>query len=220
MFKGVTRVLLVWIVLIGTVVVNGLANVIPFNNITTGEVSDLYPTAFTPANYVFGIWGVIYVGLFLFALYQSQDKYNDDARMNQLGTWFITGNLANTGWLVLWHYQIILPTIALMGALLVTLILSHLTAYSMKGDYKLYWMVKVPISVYLGWISVATIANAAVVLTQLGFTGAPLEPILWTIIMMAVATGLAIAMLVRHQDWAYGSVIVWAIIGIVMKHLG
>ena len=82
------------------------------------------------------------------------------------------------------------------------------------------WMVRVPFSVYLGWITVATVANATQLLYFLGWNGGALGPEVWTVIMLAVAVVLAWLMAITRRDVAYLLVLVWAFIGIASKHAG
>lgn len=208
---------LVWSVLLITVVVNGLATSLPLNGVTTAEVSDQFNSLFTPADYVFSIWGLIYIGLFAFAVYQTKAK-NHTAQLQKLRMLFVVGNIANTIWLFLWHYQLIVWTIIPMLVLLGTLIASNIIAHEKESTPQYRWMVRAPISLYLGWISVATIANAAVFLLQIGWDGSPASPAFWTLNVSAVAILLAVFMYWEKRDWIYGAVIIWALIGVAVKN--
>jgi hypothetical protein len=78
-------------------------------------------------------------------------------------------------------------------------------------------LVDVPFSIYIGWITVATVANVTDVLYHFGWNGAPLSPQVWAVIMLVVATVLAVAMSLTRRDVAYVLVIVWAFVGIAVK---
>ena len=120
-----TRQILNLIALLGTVIVNGLANALPFNGITTGEISDSFPVLFTPAGYVFSIWGVIYLLLFGFAVYQALPSQRDNPRLERIGYWFVLSSLFNAVWIFLWHYGYFLLTLLAMLGLLVSLIVIY-----------------------------------------------------------------------------------------------
>ena len=109
-----------------TISVNGLANALPLNGIETGDISDKYATLFTPAGYVFAIWGVIYLGLLAYMVYQALPSQRTNARLRAVGWWYVLGNLANTIWIFAWHWEQFLPSLALIVVLLVSLIMVYL----------------------------------------------------------------------------------------------
>jgi len=202
-----------------TIAVNGLANALPINGNTTASVSDQFPVLFVPAGYVFAIWGLIYLGLLAFAVYQALPSQADNPRLQRMGWWFAVGSLANATWIFFWHYEVFPVTLVLMLTLLISLLVIYTRLSSGRSEASRVerWLVDVPFSVYLGWITVATVANAADVSYSLGWTGAPLTPQLWTVIMLLVAAALAVLMALRHRDVAYVAVIVWAFVGIAVK---
>lgn len=208
---GVCVLLLVII----TIAVNIAANVVPLNGLTTGEVSDLYPTYFVPAGYVFTIWSLIYLGIIVFALYQLKTQAGT---IMPIRLWFIISCVANSVWIVLWHYGYIYFTVPVMVVLLVSLIMIYQQSKLMPIGKKFeYWCVRAPFSVYLGWISVATIANISAALYAANWNGFGLAPQIWSVIMMSIAAVLAISMLLREKDYLYALVIVWALIGIGVR---
>ena len=205
-----------------TLVLNGLANALPLNGQTTGAVSDRFPNLFAPAGYVFSIWGVIYLGLLAFVAYQFTAAGRRSPAVQRVGGWFALSGIANSLWIVCWHYARFPASLAAMLVLLVSLcaIAARLGAPREAESAGDRWLVYLPFSIYLGWISVATIANAAVVLLDLGWDGAPLSPATWTLLLLAVATGLGIWFLYRRGDLAYVAVLVWAFAGIWARQGG
>jgi hypothetical protein len=204
--------------LILTLAMNVLANALPLNGRTTGEISDQFPSLFTPAGYVFSIWGLIYLGLVLFAGYQLTPSGRQSEPARRIGWWFAISGLANSVWIVLWHFGVFAGTVVAMLALLVSLsMIARRIRQSSQVTRADRLFVYLPFSVYLGWISVATIANVAILLLSLGWDGSPLSPVVWTVIMLAVATGLGLWMLARRRDWAFAAVLVWAFVGIAVK---
>ena len=182
--------------LLTTLIFNALANIIPFNGLTTGGVSDGIPSLFTPAGYVFGIWGVIYLALMLYAVYQALDAQRDNPRLRKTGWWFVVSCAANMAWLFCWHYLLFpLSMLAMLVLLASLMVIYHL----------------------LATISVATIANAAVMLITLNWNGLGLPPPTWTAIVIAVAALLGALMSWLRHDWVYGLVLVWAFAGIAVK---
>ena len=139
-----------------------------------------------------------------------------------MGGWFALSGLANSLWIVFWHYERFPASLAAMLVVLVSLcaIAARLGAPREAESAGDRWLVYLPFSIYLGWISVATIANAAVVLLDLGWDGAPLSPATWTLLLLAVATGLGVWFLYRRGDLAYVAVLVWAFAGIWARQGG
>jgi benzodiazapine receptor len=207
-----------WLGLIVTLAVNAAANALPLNGKTTGEISDSIPTLFTPAGYVFSIWSVIYLGLLIFAWYQSQRAQRTADFQERIGYWFFIGCVFNSAWIVAWHYEQFPLTLALMLGLLVSLLAIYLrldVGRRTVSAAEARW-VHLPFSIYLGWISVATVANVSTVLYTSGWNGGPLSPELWTVIMVAIAALLGLAMVILRNDVGFPLVIVWALVGIAV----
>lgn len=160
--------------LILVLVVNGLANILPINGLNTGQVSGFYPNLFTPAAVTFSIWGVIYFFLFLFVLYNFNlvGRKSDKSVVENIGWYFFISCLLNAGWILLWHYLAIGASLAVMILLLLVLLRMFHLAYSMESlDPNNYWFVRLPFSVYAGWITVATVANTTAWLVHMQWSG-------------------------------------------------
>lgn len=202
--------------LAGVIAVNALANIIPFSGQTTAAVSDKFKVLFVPAGYVFAIWGIIYLGLTAFAAYQLLPGQAANPRFRRMGYLFAQSCLVNAAWLVCWHYELIVLTVFLMVALLALLIAIYLILHA--GDAQVTrsetWLARVPFSIYLGWITIATVANVTDLLWSLRWDGFGIAPEIWTVIMLAVGFALATAMAFTRRDAAYTLVIVWAFAGI------
>ena len=222
MKRDTLRQVTVVIAVLATIVVNALANILPFNGQETGAISDRFAIYFVPAGYVFSIWGLIYLGLIAYAVFQALPAQRENPRLGSIGGLFLLSSVANIAWIFLWHYEVFAATLPVMLVLLGSLIAIYLrlgigrTSVSRAET----WMVRVPFSVYLGWITVATVANATQLLYFLGWNGGALGPEVWTVIMLAVAVVLAWLMAITRRDVAYLLVLVWAFIGIATKHAG
>jgi benzodiazapine receptor len=212
--------IVVAISIVAMIVINVLANIIPYNGKLTGEISDSFAIYFVPAGYVFSIWGLIYLLLGVYAVYQLMPKTYTNRALNAVSWWVVVSSIANSAWILLWHYQYFYTTIAVMVVLLVSLLMIYVRLaqeQKKKPSAQFTWSARLPFSVYLGWISVATIANASGVLTLTSWNGFGIEGMWWSAIMIAVATVLGLLMLVRERDIAYTLVLVWAFVGIGMK---
>ena len=203
-----------------TLVVNTLATTLPLGGRTTGEISDSFNILFVPAGYVFSIWGLIYLALIGFAVFQALPAQQNNRAVRATGWWFALSCFANALWIVFWHYGYYPLTLVMMLTLLASLIVIYRRlAASGNPDTATRWLVRFPFSLYLGWISVATIANVSAVLVNVGWDGSPLSLVTWTVTMIAVAAGLSLLMLYRHRDLTYSGVIIWALIGILIKQM-
>lgn len=219
MNKDVMRQISVIVSLVVAVVVNGLANALPINGITTAEISDSFSVFFVPAGYVFSIWGLIYLALIVYAIYQALPAQRENPRLRRTGWIFVLSSLANTAWIFCWHYGYYALSVVVMAVLLVSLIAIYLRLGTGRTAVRPaeQWAVRVPFSIYLGWITVATIANITVLLDYVNWNGWGITPEVWTVIMLAVAVVVAGLMALRRRDIAYLLVLVWAFAGIGVK---
>jgi hypothetical protein len=199
--------------------VNILASTLPLNGQNTGEISDRFQVYFVPAGYVFAIWGVIYLGWIAFTIFQFQPAQKQNARLRRLGYLFAISNLANAAWLFCWHYNqfglSVLVMLALLGLLIA--IYLRLDVNRERVTRREYWSVDVLFSVYLGWITVATVANITDWLYLVEWNGFGIPAQIWAVIMLVVASLLGLAMALTRRDVGYLSVLVWAFVGIAVK---
>jgi translocator protein len=203
-------------------IVNGLANYLPLNGLTTGDVSALYPNKFVPDGFTFSIWSIIYLWLLVFLGYTTNILIwlpGVDHRYDRIISilplfWFSC--LLNASWIISWHYLQVLISLIIMLLLLFTLfsIYKKLQINPAQPRKRDHLLVEVPFYIYFGWISVATIANTTALLVHHNWLGGPLSESTWSIIMMAIAAVLGIWMSLRHHRPAFTLVIIWALLGI------
>ncbi|MBU3161462.1 tryptophan-rich sensory protein [Clostridium frigoris] len=203
------------------ITVNALANILPINGITSGGVSDSYPNLFAPAGATFAIWGLIYLLLAGFVVYQlGLFKGTDNkALVKLIDGYFIISSLANATWIFSWQYKVIPLSMILIIILLVCLIKINGRINSLELTKKEKLFVKLPFSVYFGWLTVATIANATTLLVSLGWNGWGLSQPVWTIIILLVGLIIGMTTTIKNKDIPYGIVIFWAYLGILNKHV-
>lgn len=222
MKRSVLIQILVVLAVLATITINGLANALPLNGQNTGEISDRFQVYFVPAGYVFSIWGVIYLGLILYGIYQALPSQRDNPRLASTDLLFLLSCVANIAWLFLWHYNQFPLTLLAMLVLLGSLILIYLRLGIgiVQVPAAERWQVHVPFSIYLGWVTVATIANVTSLLDYLNWSGWGISDQAWAVIMLAAGTIIASLVALRRGDVAYMLVIIWAFIGIAVKHAG
>ncbi len=200
-------------------VVNGMANAIPLNGQTTAAVSDKFPVYFVPAGYVFAIWGVIYLGWIAFVVYQALPAQRENPRLQRIGWLFALSCVANASWIFLWHYEYFPLTAVVMLSLLALLIAIYLRLDIGRQRVSTVekWCVDIPFSLYLGWISVATIANVTDLLYYWKWDALGIAPETWAVIMLLAASAIALAVALTRADVAFLLVIVWSFAGIAVK---
>ena len=208
------------IVTVATIIMNGLANAVPFNGQTTGEISDRYRVFFVPAGYVFSIWGLIYVALIGFSIYQLLPSNRDSVPLKRISPWYVVSCLANATWILLWHFELLTLTVPVMLVLLLSLIMIYqrLGIGRSRACGVELWLSHIPFSIYLGWITVATVANVTTALYAQNWGGWGVAPTAWAVIMLAVASLITVAIINSRRDLAYTLVILWAFIGIAVQH--
>lgn len=219
--KNKIKVLVV-ITFIIMIVVNVLANALPINGMDTGVVSDSFPNLFAPAGITFAIWGIIYLLLGLYSFYQlgiinKNDSVNPEL-LNNVGMVFSISSLINSVWIFAWHYQSIVISMILMIALLTSLIKVVNLIKTENLSTKEKFFIKVPFSIYFGWITVATIANATILFVSLGFGGFGIPESIWAVLVIIVGAIIGILTIMQNKDYFYGLVIIWAYFGIIIKH--
>lgn len=216
--KRITALAFLWMI-----AVNGMANALPINGLQTGQVSDSYPNLFAPAGVTFSIWGVIYLLLALYTLYQfglfrDRSEGAPEYREDYILKLFTVSSLLNAAWIFAWHYRFIPFSLILIAGILVCLILINLELGQKSLSRREKMLVRLPFSVYFGWITVATIANATTMLVDMGWNGFGLAESTWTVIILLTGMLIGVSTMLRNKNAAYGLVLLWAYGGIWLKH--
>ena len=200
------------------IAVNALANALPINGKTTGEISDGFDIAFTPAGYVFAIWGLIYLSVTLFTIVQALPSRERSPVIASIRPWYVLNAVANASWILAWHHELFALTLVVMLVILGSLVGIYAKVASISfEDPVSFATVRAPFSLYLAWICIATIANTTVVLWTVGATDVLSDPT-YTLLIVAAATGICAAVSLRTADPVFASVFVWAIVGIAFEN--
>jgi hypothetical protein len=211
------------VAVIGTLIVNYLSNALPINGKIAGQLSDEIPNLFVPAGLTFAIWGIIYILIIMFAAYQARDLFKKEKLempfIKKISYYFFLAGLANMSWIFAWHYQQVMISVVIMLVLFASLLKIYLNLGIGKEivSRKERIFIQVPISVYLGWITVATIANVTAFLVTINWDGLGVSDVLWAMIVIIVALIITLLMIITRKDVAYSLVIVWALLGIYIK---
>ena len=217
--KDTLRQIFVVLTVLATITINVLANALPINGLNTGVISDRFQVYFVPAGYVFSIWGLIYIGLIAYAVYQALPSQKTNPRLQAIGWWVVLGGLANSIWIFLWHYEQFVGTLAAMLVLLATLIAGYqgLGTGRTRVAAVETWAVRLPFSIYLGWITVATVANVTDVLDFVKWNAFGVAPETWMVVILVAVLAIAVLMNFTRLDIAYAAVLLWALAGIAVK---
>jgi benzodiazapine receptor len=203
-----------------TVLVNGLAgSTTILGGKNTAQISDANPALITPAGYVFSIWGAIYILLGVFVVFQALPSEKEKDYQKRIGWLFVLSSLLNIAWLFLWQFEYLSLSVVLMFLLLATLISIYLRLNIGKSTAPLRekLAVHLPFSVYLGWITIASIANVAVTLVSVNWDGFGISPETWAALIIIIALLITLLVIATRKDVAYGLVIIWALVGIAVK---
>ena len=215
--------ILVVVTYLAMVIVNALANILPINGTTTGDVSNAYGNLFAPTALTFSIWGIIYFLLAAYTLYQfglfQKDKGSARIELfSKIGIYFTITSLANMLWIFSWHYDLVGVSVILMAILLFGLIkmadILRKEQFSLKEEF----FIRAPFSVYFGWIMVATIANITTFLVSIGWKGFGISDQVWASVILIVGAIIGITRMLWDKNIFYGLVFIWAYIGILIKH--
>jgi tryptophan-rich sensory protein len=207
--------------LAATLAVNALAQALPLNGQTTGAISDRFPVKITPPGYVFSIWGVIYTGMLGYTIYQALPAQRENPRLRRIGWLFVLSCAANILWLLLWHYNKPRLTVgAMFGVLLSLIAINFRLGKPLQGPLGERLLARLPFSVYLGWISVATLVNVTVGLYDAGWDGLGIDPEVWTAALIGTGTALGLGMSAVRGDATFPLVLAWAFSGIANKQVG
>ena len=216
------KISITWLLFVGVIAVNALANILPINGYNTGQISAFYPNAFVPAGFTFSIWGVIYLLLLAytigFTFYSIQRQQHPKAFIfiERINTYFLLTCVFNMAWILAWHYLQIELSVVIMLLFLSTLIQLFLKSKSMANDLSLTqrFVLQTPFIVYLGWISVATIANITALLVAYKWTALSIAPTYWSAAMILIAIVLAMLILKKFKVVEFALVVAWALWGI------
>ncbi len=195
---------------------NGLANGLPINGLTTGDVSAYYPNLLVPAGFTFAIWGVIYSLVLGFLAYQFFGGAPAQQAVATIGPWLAINALANAAWIAAWHYLQIEASVVIMLVIFASLavIYVRLGANKMPAARAGYVCATLPFAVYFAWISLALVLNITALLVSLGWSGAPLSAEAWGTALLIIIANLTAFMVLTRRDLAWGAVSLWALLGI------
>ncbi len=201
------------------ILLNILSNALPINGQTMPEISAKYPSLFTPAGFTFSIWGVIYLALLAFVVWQALPAQRTNAKIARLSTLFQVNCLMNATWIVVWHYDLLVLSLIIMLVILSTLVLIYRGLLTEIADapFAEHLVLYLPFSLYTSWVCVATIANASALQTGNGWDDIWLTAIQWALLKLAVAGAIGAHVVLRYRDPVFASVIVWAAYGISAK---
>jgi hypothetical protein len=210
-----TEKILVIVSSLAMILVNIVANMLPLGGVTTGQVSDRFLTPLTPADYTFVIWTLICAGLIGFSIYQALPAQDTNETVGALRIPITLSNLANITWIYLWHNFEIRWSVLAITCLLAALAYAYIRIQRIPPRTESeWWLARVPLSIYLGWVTIATVANIAAALVFLGWNGSGLPDAVWGTLVLAVVALFCTALSLYRADIAMSLTFIWALAGI------
>jgi hypothetical protein len=222
--KGKQSKLAATILFIIMLFVNMSAALFPINGMKTQDISAKYETLFAPAGLTFSIWSVIYLLLAAFLVYEWFFKPHattvlaDRPLLDKLNKLFFISSVLNCLWLFTWQFEYLLVSTVLMLGLLAVLAYINQVLKTVTMDKKEYFFIRLPFSIYFGWITVATIANISATIVQKDISLFMNDPVFWTIAVLIVGVVIAISVIIDNHNIAYGLAVLWGYLGVLLKH--
>lgn len=207
--------------ILAAIVINAISNVFPLRGLNIGAIANqiLGGVLITPANYAFAIWGVIYLGLVSFGIYQVLPAQRHNPRLLKLRAPIIWASVFQIVWVYLFQLQQFWWSVVFMLGILLNLIAAYWWSrfQNTRISREDKWLAQIPIRIYLGWISVATIVNVASALYASQWNGFGIAPSVWTVLMLLIAAAITCAIILQYRDVAFTGVIVWAFLAVAVR---
>jgi translocator protein len=199
-----------------------LSQIFPNNMTSMNEVSDKFSIYFLPARYTFLIWWVIFLGLIAYSVFQLLPSQKENATLRKIGWWYFSANLLSFTWMIFWHYHNYLFMMLTMVGVLFSLlsIYEKLNNEMVPISRGMRFFVQIPFSIYLGWVTMAVIADISQYLDAVGWNGFGISAKLWTVVLIVMTIIIAELTAFNRQDLVYLAVIIWSFIGIAVKQYG
>lgn len=221
--SGIMLSIATLIAILATLTVNILSNFFPAKGLNIGDIANtiLQGVQITPANYAFAIWGLIYLGLIAYGIYQLRPTQRSNPNIRWVNSLLIIACIAQMAWVYLFTLRLFWLSVVAMLGILLPLIGAYLQLRIGKERVSRgqKWLVHTPFSIYLGWISVATIVNIASALFISNWDGWGISAAGWTAIMLIVGTIIAAVVAIQRADIAFTLVFIWAYVAIAIRQL-
>ena len=209
------KIILLILSFIATITVHILANTLPINGQTTESILNRLPIFFTPAHYVFFIWIIIYILLACWIWNSIKEYWATRQLPLKRVLLFAVTSIFQIAWILFWHFELFNYSIVMLFALLGTLFLLYISYPTQQQN----WMSRLPISIYIGWIFIETFINLDYLLTYYEFGGLGMTKSLWTVIILTIATAIALHFRYHYEDRVIVVTFIWSFIGLAVRHL-
>jgi len=222
MTKDSIRQIGVTLATVGLLVNYALADIVQYNGVSTLEATNKINIYFLPARFTYLIWGAIFLGLTVYTVFQALPAQKENVSLRKIGWWYVAGTLAIISWMVSFHFH----NFSLSTLMMVILLIALVIIYEKLGigvepvPPAMRYLVHLPFSIYLGWITMATIGNLSNILYMSGWNGFGINAKIWAVVMIVMTIVIAELTAFNRQDLAYLAVFVWSFIGIAVNHYG
>lgn len=183
---------------------------------TQEEISNQYKSLITPASFAFSIWGLIYLLIIVFLIYQiylvMKNKY-DNEKLDRLNILFIISSVLNIIWNVTWvNDQILISTITILAFTVVLGLANTHILNNIGNSYS--FLIPITFGLFFGWLTVATVTNVGAYLNSIGWDSFGLDINLMTIVTYLVVLALATFIISRIKNPLFNLPIAWAFFAI------
>lgn len=205
------------------VVVNVFAFFIPINHMTTLQILNFYPSLFAPAEYTFYIGLLIYLMLAGYTIYQSELFRKADSRLEdvfeRVRILFMIATVLNASRTIALHYEFMALSLT-MSIIIFTclLVINHILH---KEELSIWdkLAIKLPFSIFFGWITMITIITFVTLLVSIGWQGTQMSDLIGYLLILVVSTSIGLTIMFKYKNIAFGFIFIWAYIGILVKHI-
>ena len=208
------KIILLMLFFISTVIVKLLSILLPINGQTSGEIFNRLPVFFTPANYVFYIWIVIFISLAWWIWNMMKDYKSSRPIPPKRVLLYGVASILYILFVLTWQYEHFGYTFVTLTALLGSLFILYLTYPFDTVNRKNRW----PISLLLGATFTGFFTNLSYLLTYYEFGGFGMTKSLWGVIFLTAATAIALHFRYHYFDRLISVVFIWTFIGVAIHH--
>jgi hypothetical protein len=214
--------ILVGISFCSIIIVNALSFMIPIKGGNVAQIASWYPNYFTPSQYTFIIWIIIYFLLGAFAVYQYKIPQSSLVRketVSLIRNIFMAYCIFNFVWMLSWLFDYL--ALSTMTIIAVSVCIGYLCRLlsSIELSAKDRLFIKLPFSILYGWLCITSAMNLVILLESVRFKGFGLPLSTWAVFTFLCVAVFALIQTYINKDIAFCLTVIWSYIGILVKHI-
>ena len=186
-----------------------------------GDVSRSTETLFMAAGWAFAIWGLLFALQLAYAVFQALPSQRSNPVLRRIGGWTALNAVCLGVWPFLFTARAFTSAWLLIVIDLVVLVMIELRLGDAARTGRELWLIRVPFSLLMGWVSVATLLNTTQWLTTTAeWQGGSVSPLAWSVLLTLVAFGLAVTLGLGRKNPAFVAAVAWGVAGIASHAAG